>query len=77
MRRPLSALIQSLWSEQDLLLILAELRREDLTELAAMVAQGEIQPVIDYRFPFVETADSIRYSETGRARGKIIIDMGM
>ena len=75
LRRPLSALVQSLWSEQDLLLLLAELRREDLAELAAMVADGRVRPVIDYVFPLAETADAIRYSETGRARGKIIVSV--
>lgn len=76
LRRPLAALIQSLWADQELLLILAELRRDELAELAAMVVQGDIRPVIDHVFPLAETPDAIRYSETGRARGKIIVAVG-
>jgi NADPH:quinone reductase-like Zn-dependent oxidoreductase len=32
-------------------------------------------PVIDQRFSFAEIDDAIRYSETGRARGKIVVYM--
>jgi NADPH:quinone reductase-like Zn-dependent oxidoreductase len=77
LKRPLGAMIQSLWAEQELNLILAELRRDDLAELASLVAKGKVKPQIDYVFPLAETADAIRYSETGRARGKIIVDMGV
>ena len=38
-----------------------------------LVADGAITPVIDRQFALAETADAIRYSETGRARGKILI----
>jgi NADPH:quinone reductase-like Zn-dependent oxidoreductase len=38
-----------------------------------MMASGQVRPVIDRRFSLADTADAIRYSETGRARGKIII----
>ena len=41
--------------------------------LAGLVATGEVRPVLDYSFPLDEAADAIRYSETGRARGKILI----
>lgn len=71
--RPAGVLLQSLFADQELLLILAKLRREDLAELANMVADGRVTPVLDYVFPFAEARDAIRYSETGRARGKIII----
>lgn len=73
--RPAGVILQALFANQELLLILAELRREDLAELAAMVADGRVTPVLDHVFPFAEAADAVRYSETGRARGKIIIDM--
>jgi len=77
LKRPVAAMVQSLWAEQELLLVLAELRRDDLAELASLVASGKVKPQIDYVFPLAETADAIRYSETGRARGKIIVDMGV
>jgi NADPH:quinone reductase-like Zn-dependent oxidoreductase len=39
------------------------------------MSHGAVTPVIDRRFPLNEIADAIRYSEEGRARGKIIIDV--
>ena len=73
--RPLGAAVRSLFASQEMSMMLAELRREDLEALAAMVASGDVEPVLDYSFPLHEAADAIRYSETGRARGKILIRM--
>lgn len=71
--RPLEALLRSPFASQEMSMMLAELRAEDLAELAELVATGEVRPVLDYSFPLEEAADAIRYSETGRARGKILI----
>jgi NADPH:quinone reductase-like Zn-dependent oxidoreductase len=75
LKRPLGAMLRSLFASQELSMMLARLRSEDLAELAEMVAAGEIRPVLDHSFPLDEAADAIRYSETGRARGKILIRM--
>jgi NADPH:quinone reductase-like Zn-dependent oxidoreductase len=45
----------------------------DLSLLQELLAAGNIVPVIDRRYPLSETAEAIRYLETGRARGKVII----
>ena len=34
---------------------------------------GKVTPVIDRRYSLAETPEAIRYLETGRARGKVII----
>ena len=75
LKRPLGAMLRSLFASQELSMMLARLSSEDLAELAEMVAAGEIRPVLDHSFPLDEAADAIRYSETGRARGKILIRM--
>ena len=36
---------------------------------------GKVTPVIDRRFALHETPEAIRYLETGRARGKVIINI--
>ena len=46
-----------------------------LAEIATLVEEGEIRAVIDRTFPLEQVADAHRYSETGRARGKIVIDL--
>ncbi len=45
----------------------------DLTHLADLARDGHLRPVVDRVYPLAEAQDAHRYSETGRARGKIII----
>jgi NADPH:quinone reductase-like Zn-dependent oxidoreductase len=70
---PLKALISSPFVDHEHATLLAELNKEDLTVLADLMQAGEVTPVIDRRYPLSETAEAIRYLETGRARGKVII----
>jgi NADPH:quinone reductase-like Zn-dependent oxidoreductase len=53
--------------------MLTDIEREDLLFIKELVEAGTITPVIDRRYPLSETADAIRYLETMRARGKVII----
>ena len=69
----IKALILDPFVSQKFLSILATLDQDDLTILAELMADGKVTPVIDQRFQLPQTADAIRYSESGRARGKIII----
>jgi NADPH:quinone reductase-like Zn-dependent oxidoreductase len=46
---------------------------EDLTTLAGLVAEGKLHPVIERTFPLADTADAIRYIETQRPAGKIVL----
>lgn len=46
---------------------------DDLHFLKARLADGTITAVIDRCYPLSETAEAIRYLETGRARGKVVI----
>jgi len=72
---PLMALLISPFVDEKFELLLAELKSEDLATVAGMMAAGELQTVIDRHYPLDEIADAIDYSESGRARGKIIIDL--
>ncbi len=49
--------------------------QEDLTFLAGLIEAGKLTPVVDRTYPLRETAEAIRYLETGRARGKVVIDV--
>jgi NADPH:quinone reductase-like Zn-dependent oxidoreductase len=44
-----------------------------LTELAALVKDGLVRPVIDRRYPFPELPAALRYQEAGHAPGKVIV----
>lgn len=52
---------------------LAKPNQADLLTIKAMVESGNVTPVIDRTYPLAETAEAIRYLETGRARGKVIV----
>jgi NADPH:quinone reductase-like Zn-dependent oxidoreductase len=46
---------------------------EQLREIAALVENGTIRPVIDRVFPLSAVQDALAYSESGRATGKVVI----
>ena len=70
---PIKAILTSPFVSQEIEVILARLKSEALVDVADLMSDGAITPVIDRQFALAETADAIRYSETGRARGKILI----
>jgi NADPH:quinone reductase-like Zn-dependent oxidoreductase len=49
--------------------------RGDLERLSALVAEGKLGPVIDRTHPLAEAAEAMRYLETGRARGKVVVEL--
>lgn len=77
LKRPIGALLLSPFVDQQFKLLLAEFNKSDLDQLAEYVRGGEVRSVIDQRFTLAEVPDAIRYSEAGRARGKIIIRFDM
>ena len=44
-----------------------------LEQIASLIEEGVIRPVVDRIFPFEETNEALAYVETGRARGKVVI----
>jgi NADPH:quinone reductase-like Zn-dependent oxidoreductase len=54
-------------------MMMAGINQPDLRYLAELVEVGKVRPVIDRRYPLREVAEAIRYLETGRARGKVVI----
>ena len=58
---------------QELGFFISSMKAEDLAALGEMIAQGKVTPVIDRRYPLDQSAEAIRYLETGRARGKVIV----
>ncbi len=47
--------------------------QKDLLILKELLETGKIVPVIDQCYPLSETGKAVRYLETGRARGKVVI----
>lgn len=48
---------------------------EQLARITALLESGRIKPTIDRAFPFLETNAAMAYLESGRARGKVVIQM--
>lgn len=57
----------------DFLFMRAEGRQ--LAEIATLVEAGVINPVVDKVFPFEKTGEALSYVETGRAKGKVVIEV--
>lgn len=47
----------------------------ELTQLAGLVEQKKLEPVIDRVFPFADIADAFTLLESGHAKGKIVVQM--
>ena len=53
----------------------AQAKQTDLLFIKELLETGKVVPVIDRCYPLTETAEAIRYLETGHARGKVIISI--
>lgn len=58
---------------QKVVMFMAKLDKDDLAALGNLVEGGRVKPVIDRRYALREIAEAMRYLETGRARGKVVI----
>jgi len=59
---------------QEFVMLLAELRQDDLATLGDLLQAGKVTPVIDSRYRLSEVPAAIRHSEEGHAQGKIVIN---
>lgn len=58
--------VEGFWPQQ---------KSEDLRQIAKWMKEGPVKAVIDQRFPFEQAPQAFEKLKTGRARGKIIIDV--
>jgi len=71
--RLFQVLLLGSWGGQKVSSFLAQPNQKDLLALKALAEADKVKPVIDRWYPLAETAEAIRYLETGRARGKVVI----
>jgi NADPH:quinone reductase-like Zn-dependent oxidoreductase len=48
---------------------------EDLVVLKELAEAGKLRPVIDREYPLSETAEALRYTGSGQARAKVVINI--
>jgi NADPH:quinone reductase-like Zn-dependent oxidoreductase len=75
MDRIVAAMIYSKFINQPMGLMVAQSRKEDLALLAELMQQGKVTTVIDKTYKLSESAAAMRHLETGRARGKVVIQV--
>ncbi|MBV8307268.1 MAG: NAD(P)-dependent alcohol dehydrogenase [Gammaproteobacteria bacterium] len=71
--KPLQGWMLSHFTTQKFTTIFADLNRDDLATLAALMQAGKLTPVIDRTYPLEQSADALRYLEQGHARGKVLV----
>lgn len=49
------------------------MNQADLVFMKELIEAGKVKPVIDRRYPLSETNEALRYLDTGRACGKVVI----
>jgi NADPH:quinone reductase-like Zn-dependent oxidoreductase len=75
MDRVIAAMMYSKFVHQEMGMMMARASKDDLALLAGLMRQGKVRPVIDKTYKLSEAAEAMHYLETGRARGKIVIQM--
>ena len=71
--RVAATVLRSRFSDQSWQFFIAGVNAADLDALAELATQGKLRSVIDRRFAFDDAAEAVRYVETGRARGKVVV----
>ena len=69
----LETAVLSRFGKQKMPFFLAKNSKEDFIVLAQMIEAGKVRPVIDRTYPLTQTAEAMRYLETGHARAKVVI----
>ena len=74
--RQLRAIVLSRFVDQTLTTFISSENHRDMLVLKELIEAGSFAPVIDRSFALAEVPEAIRYLEQGRARGKVVIDIG-
>ncbi len=71
----LNGYLRSRFVSQKFIAYIAQFNKADMSILADLMQAGKMTPVIDKTYKLNETADALRYLETGHARGKVVISL--
>jgi NADPH:quinone reductase-like Zn-dependent oxidoreductase len=69
----LETAVLSRFGKQKMPFFLAKNNKKDFIVLTQMIEAGKVRPVIDRTYPLTQTAEAMRYLETGHARAKVVI----
>ena len=77
LRRLVQLLAMSPFIRRKIRLFVTSPNGDDLGLLADVLQSGNVTPVIDRQYPFVQVAEALRHLESGRARGKVVVTLGV
>ena len=75
MMRPIGGMILNNFVDEQFIMFVAQLTISDLEILADMMGEDKLDVRIDRHYSLDQVPEAIAYSETGRTRGKVIIDI--
>jgi NADPH:quinone reductase-like Zn-dependent oxidoreductase len=75
MARVIRGVLAGKRSGRSIAMLTATWNAPDLAFLAGLLEAGDLVPVIDSTYPLADVADAIRYVESGRARGKVLVSV--
>jgi NADPH:quinone reductase-like Zn-dependent oxidoreductase len=67
--------VVSWFTSQRAVVLLAQVNEADLRALNELVEAGKLTTVIDRSYPLEQVAEAMRYLETRRARGKVVLEV--
>lgn len=73
--RVIKIMLLSPFVSQKMGMMMSDPSREDKVYLRDLMQAGKVTPVIDRRYKLADVPEAIRYLETGRARGKVVVSL--
>jgi NADPH:quinone reductase-like Zn-dependent oxidoreductase len=73
MGRQMRAMLASPFTKQSLLMVMAKSDRNDMAQIARLVDDGSVRPVIERVYPFDQAPDAMRHLASHRAAGKVVV----
>lgn len=73
--RVIKIMLLSPFVSQKMVMMMTDPSRDDRIYLRDLMQAGKVTPVIDRRYKLADVPAAVRYLETGRARGKVVINL--
>jgi NADPH:quinone reductase-like Zn-dependent oxidoreductase len=73
MRLMVESIVYAPFIRQKLKSVLARPTPDDVETLVKLMERGSVTPVVDRTYALADTAEALRYLETCRARGKVVV----
>lgn len=73
MLRPLAGVLRAKLLRQRVRVYIANDTKEDFLAMKELIEDGQVRPVVDRTYTLAEAAEAIRYLESGKVKGKVVL----